>query len=292
MDVRHGTHHDAQKSTYSTLPLYAARSTAGAPVSKAFAAGTLGIGCPTSTACTVVATSMAAHNVIHFRKVSPLCRSPIILTLATAPIKAPRRTSEEEPLDALMKLARLIDAMNERIGKAVYWLVLVMVLVSAGNAIIRKTLNMSSNAWLELQWYLFSAVFLLCAAYTLLKNEHVRIDVVAGRLSPRAQAWIDIFGTLFFLLPMSLMIMRLSWPYFVRGYTQNEISGSAGGLSLWPARLLLPVGFALLSLQGLSELIKRIAFLAGRGPDPAAREATKAEEELAAELRKIAEEKA
>ena len=194
-------------------------------------------------------------------------------------------------MDALMRLSRGIDALNERIGRAVYWLVLVMVLVSAGNAIVRKTLNMSSNAWLELQWYLFSAVFLLCAAYTLLRNEHVRIDVVAGRLSPRAQAWIDIFGTVFFLLPMSILIAALSWPYFVRGFTQNEISGSAGGLVLWPARLLLPVGFALLSLQGLSELVKRIAFLAGRGPDPIARDEHKAEEELAEEIRRLAEEK-
>jgi len=192
-----------------------------------------------------------------------------------------------------MKLSRLIDAVNERIGRLVYWLVLVMVLVSAGNAIIRKTLSISSNAWLELQWYLFSAVFLLCAAYTLLRNEHVRIDVIAGRLSPRAQAWIDIFGTLFFLLPMTIMIMALSWPYFVRGFTHNEISGSAGGLSLWPARLLLPVGFALLSLQGLSELIKRVAFLAGRAPDPIPRHDPEEEAaRLAEDLRKIAESKA
>src|SRR3954469_4697424 len=195
-------------------------------------------------------------------------------------------------VDVALKLSRLIDAINERIGKAVYWLVLVMVLVSAGNAIIRKTLNMSSNAWLELQWYLFSAVFLLCAAYTLLRNEHVRIDVLAGRLSHRAQAWIDIFGPVFFLLPMSIMIATLSWPFFVRGFVHNEVSGSAGGLTLWPARLLLPVGFALLSLQGLSELVKRIAFLAGRGPDPIVRDEHRAEAELAEELRKIAEEKA
>src|SRR3954468_22263185 len=195
-------------------------------------------------------------------------------------------------MDSMLRLSRLIDALNERVGKAVYWLVLVMVLVSAGNAIIRKTLNMSSNAWLELQWYLFSAVFLLCAAYTLLRNEHVRIDVLAGRLSARGQAWIDIFGTVFFLLPMTLTIAWLSWPYFVRGFVHNEVSGSAGGLSLWPARLLLPVGFALLSLQGLSELVKRIAFLRGRGPDPMMREEHRAEAELAEELRKIAEEKA
>ena len=201
------------------------------------------------------------------------------------------RERERRTVDALMRLSRGIDAVNERIGRAVYWLVLVMVLVSAGNAIIRKTLNMSSNAWLELQWYLFSAVFLLCAAYTLLKNEHVRIDIVAGRLSPRGQAWIDVFGTLFFLLPMTIMIGALSWPYFVRAYVGNEISGSAGGLTLWPARILLPIGFALLTLQGLSELIKRIAFLAGRGPDPIVRDEHKAEEELAEEIRRLAEEK-
>ena len=196
-------------------------------------------------------------------------------------------------MDALLKLSRLIDAVNERIGKAVYWLVLVMVLVSAGNAIIRKTLNMSSNAWLELQWYLFSAVFLLCAGFTLLRNEHVRIDVIAGKLSPRAQAWIDIFGTLFFLLPMAIMIGALSWPYFVRGFVHNEVSGSAGGLTLWPARLLLPVGFALLALQGLSELVKRVAFLAGRAPDPILRHDPEEEAaRLAEDLRKIAEGKA
>jgi TRAP-type mannitol/chloroaromatic compound transport system permease small subunit len=155
----------------------------------------------------------------------------------------------------LLKVSRFIDAMNEWIGKSVYWLVLAMVLISAGNAIVRKVFNYSSNAFLEAQWYLFSAVFLLAAGYTLLRNEHVRIDVIAGRLSPRAQAWIDIFGTLFFLLPMAILIMILSWPVFVQMYVHHEISGSAGGLVLWPARLLLPVGFALLVLQGISELI-------------------------------------
>ena len=194
-------------------------------------------------------------------------------------------------MDAMLKGARLIDAMNERIGKAVCWLVLVAVLVSAGNAIIRKTLNMSSNAWLELQWYLFSAIFLLCAGYTLLRNEHVRIDVVAGRFSRRTQAWIDIFGTIFFLLPMALLIGWLSWPYFVRAYVGNEISGSAGGLVLWPARLLLPAGFLLLVLQGFSELVKRIAFVTGRGPDPVPRHEREAEAALAEEIRKIAEAK-
>ncbi len=162
----------------------------------------------------------------------------------------------------LLSVSRLIDAMNERIGHIVYWLVLVMVLVSAGNAISRYALSIASNAWLELQWYLFAAVFLLCSGYTLRHNEHIRIDVIAGLLSRRAQMWIDIFGTLFFLLP------RLSWPIFMNAWNSNEISGSAGGLIRWPARLLVPVGFFLLSLQGLSELIKRIAFLKGLIPDP------------------------
>jgi len=190
----------------------------------------------------------------------------------------------------LLSISRFIDGLNERIGKSVYWLVLAMVLISAANAIVRKVFNYSSNAFLEAQWYLFSAVFLLAAGYTLLRNEHVRIDVIAGRLSPRGQAWIDIFGTVFFLLPMATLIMWLSWPVFVQMYVHHEISGSAGGLVLWPARLLLPVGFALLVLQGISELIKRIAFLSGAGPDPIKRhDAHAAELELAEEIRKMAE---
>jgi TRAP-type mannitol/chloroaromatic compound transport system permease small subunit len=192
----------------------------------------------------------------------------------------------------LMRLAALIDGLNERVGKTVYWLVLVAVLVSAGNAIIRKLFNMSSNAFLELQWYLFSAVFLFSAGFTLLRNEHVRIDVVAGMLSPRKQAWIDIFGTVFFLLPMTLLFVWLSWPIFIRTYTHGEISTNAGGLLIWPARLMVPIGFALLSLQGVSELIKRIAFVTGRGPDPIKRhDPLAAEKELAEEIRKLAEAK-
>ena len=194
-------------------------------------------------------------------------------------------------MELLLRMSKLIDAVNERIGRWVYWLVLVAVLVSAGNAIIRKVFNVSSNAWLELQWYLFSAIFLLCAGYTLLHNGHVRIDVIAGKLSPKAQAWIDILGTLFFLLPMALMLTWLSWPYFVHAYRNGEISGSAGGLIFWPARLLLPVGFGLLVLQGLSEMVKRIAFVAGKGPDPIPRHDQSAEDELVEEIRKMAESK-
>jgi TRAP-type mannitol/chloroaromatic compound transport system permease small subunit len=196
-------------------------------------------------------------------------------------------------VNLLLRISALIDAINERVGKTVYWLILLTVLISAGNAIVRKLFNMSSNAFLEMQWYLFSAVFLLSAGFTLLRNDHVRIDIITGRLSPRAQAWIDVFGTVFFLLPMALMFIWLSWPIFIRTYTHGEISGSAGGLIIWPARLLVPIGFTLLSLQGLSELIKRVAFLTGVGPDPIKRhDPLAAEKELAEEIRKLAEAKA
>jgi TRAP-type mannitol/chloroaromatic compound transport system permease small subunit len=172
-------------------------------------------------------------------------------------------------MQPLLALSRAIDLINEMIGRLVYWCVLIMVLVSAGNATSRYALNMASNAWLELQWYLFAAVFLLCAGYTLLHNEHIRIDVVNSRLSRRTQIWIDVFGIALFLLPMTVFIMWLSWPPFMNAWHTGEISVNAGGLSRWPARLLIPVGFCLLSLQGLSELIKRIAFLKGLIPDPA-----------------------
>ncbi len=187
----------------------------------------------------------------------------------------------------LLALSRLVDALNEGVGRLTYWLVLVAVLVSAGNAVIRYTFNMSSNAWLEIQWYLFSAVFLFCAGYALLHNQHVRIDVVTGHLSKRAQAWIDIFGTLFFLLPMALTILWLSWPVFVDAYRHNEVSTNAGGLIVWPARLMLPAGFLLLVLQGLSELIKRCAFLRGLIPDPSEKaDVPDLEEQLAEDIRR------
>ncbi len=171
-------------------------------------------------------------------------------------------------MKVLLALSRAIDFANERIGRLVYWCVLVTVLVSAANATSRYALNLASNAWLELQWYLFAGVFLLCSGYTLLHNEHIRIDVVSSQLSRRAQVWIDVFGIVFFLLPMSLFIMWLSWPVFMNAWTSGEISGSAGGLIRWPARLLVPLGFFLLSAQGFSELIKRIAYLRGLIPDP------------------------
>jgi TRAP-type mannitol/chloroaromatic compound transport system permease small subunit len=171
-------------------------------------------------------------------------------------------------MKALLALSRAIDALNEHIGRTVYWCVLIMVLVSAANATSRYALDLASNAWLELQWYLFAAVFLLCSGYTLLHNQHIRIDVIAGRLSRRTQTWIDIFGTLFFLLPIALYIVWLSWPIFMNAWNSNEISGNAGGLIRWPVRAMVPAGFLLLSLQGVSELIKRVAFLMGLIPDP------------------------
>ncbi len=187
----------------------------------------------------------------------------------------------------LLRISGLIDRLNERVGHLSYWLILVAVLVSSGNAIMRYAFDRSSNAWLEIQWYLFSAVFLFCAGYTLLHNQHVRIDVISSYLSKRGRAWIDILGTLFFLLPMAIAIMWMSWPVFVQAWELNEVSSNAGGLTVWPARLMLPVGFFLLILQGFSELIKRVAFLRGLIPDPADKdEGPSLEEQLAEALRK------
>ena len=171
-------------------------------------------------------------------------------------------------MKTLLTISRAIDALNERIGRVILWLVLAMVLVSSGNAVSRYLLNVSSNAWLELQWYLFAVVFLLCAGYALLHNEHIRIDVVSSHLSRRTQMWIDVFGTIFFLFPVAGTIMWLSWPIFVNAWVSGEMSSNAGGLIRWPARLMIPVGFFLLTLQGVSELIKRVAFLRGLIPDP------------------------
>lgn len=167
----------------------------------------------------------------------------------------------------LLKISRAIDTLNEGVGRLLLWLVLVVVLVSAANATSRYLLNLASNAWLELQWYLFAAIFLGCAGYTMLHNEHIRIDVISSRLSRRAQLWIDILGTVFFLLPVTLYIAWLSWPIFMDAWTSGEVSNQAGGLIRWPARLMVPVGFFLLALQGVSELIKRIAVLRGLIPD-------------------------
>lgn len=168
-------------------------------------------------------------------------------------------------MNALLQLSRLIDAVNERVGRLVMWLVLAAVLVSAGNAVLRKAFNVSSNAWLEIQWYMFAAIFLFGAGYTLKHNGHVRIDILYGRLSARTRAWIDLVGSLLFLLPTALIIAWLGWTGFADSFAIGEMSPDAGGLSRWPIKLAIPVGFVLLALQGISESIKRIAFLAGKG---------------------------
>ena len=185
----------------------------------------------------------------------------------------------------LLKLSQLIDWLNERVGKGAFWLVLIMAVISAGNASYRFVFNDSSNGMLEIQWYLFAAVFLLCSPYTLQKNEHVRIDVLSGKLSPRGLAVIDIIGTLFFLLPMVVLVLYLSIPLVAESYKINEYSANAGGLIRWPVKILLPIGFTLLALQGISELIKRVAFLMGLIGDPNSKDkGPSAEEELAAAI--------
>lgn len=189
-----------------------------------------------------------------------------------------------------LSVSRAIDRVNLAVGRVVLWFVLIAVLISAVNATVRKIFDTSSNAFLEIQWYLFAAIFLLCAGYTLLRNEHVRIDVISGRFSRRTLAGIDVFGFVFFLLPMSGIMMWLSWPVFKNSVAKPptgqtvasleqvlealfdpnswEWSVDAGGLMRWPVKLLIPLGFLLLSLQGFSELVKRIAFLKGLIPDP------------------------
>lgn len=163
-----------------------------------------------------------------------------------------------------LSLSKLIDAVNERIGLSISWALLAAVLICAGNALVRYLLNISSNAWLEIQWYLFGAIFLLASSYTLKRNEHVRIDVVVGRFPKRVQVWIDVFGFLLFLLPATLLILYFSIPFAFESIRSQEMSSNAGGLIVWPAKLLIPIGFLLLSLQGISELIKRIGYLLGQ----------------------------
>ncbi len=169
---------------------------------------------------------------------------------------------------ALLKLSDGIDWVVGWIGRLTMWLVLAAVLISAGNAIIRKAFNVSSNAYLEVQWYLFAAVFMLGAAYVFLHNGHVRIDFIAARLSKRTNAIIDSIGIVVFLIPLCLILIDLSWPYFVRAYVSGEMSENAGGLIRWPAILLIPLGFAILLVQAFSELIKRVAFLTGARDEP------------------------
>ncbi len=186
----------------------------------------------------------------------------------------------------LLSISKAIDALIGAIGKLVTWITLIVVLISAGNAIVRKTFHLSSNAWLEIQWYLFGAIFLLAAGYTFLKNEHVRVDIINQRLSERTQVWIDVIGVLFFMLPACILICYLAIPFFEASFVSNEQSSNAGGLVRWPVKLLIPVGFFLLSLTGVSHLIKCLAFLTGHGPNPLRQKDSDvtAEEALAQEI--------
>ena len=185
-------------------------------------------------------------------------------------------------MSSLLSLSRLIDRFSEFVGRWVAWLVLAAVLVSAANAVVRKLFNMSSNAFLEIQWYFFAGVFLLASGYTLMRQAHVKIDVISGHLSKRKQIWIDIIGICFFLFPFVVVVFALAAPLVIKAFVTGEMSSNAGGLIRWPVFALLPTGLVLLGLQGLSELIKRIAFLRGLIPDPTQPLQTKtAEEELA-----------
>jgi TRAP-type mannitol/chloroaromatic compound transport system permease small subunit len=166
-------------------------------------------------------------------------------------------------MQAMLALSRVIDAVNEKLGVIADALVLLSCLISAGNAFSRYAFSISSNAWLEIQWYMFGALVLLGASYTLKRNEHVRVDIVYSNVSTRRQIWIDIFGGVLFLLPATIILAYLSWPIFHNSWMQNEVSSNAGGLLRWPIKIFLPIGFALLSLQGISELIKRVAMLTG-----------------------------
>jgi TRAP-type mannitol/chloroaromatic compound transport system permease small subunit len=171
-------------------------------------------------------------------------------------------------MQPLVSIARAIDRFTEFVGKSVMWLILVAVLVSAINAIIRKLFNISSNSWLELQWYLFGAAFLGAAAYTLQQNEHIRIDIFYGSRSRRTQHWIDLFGHVFFLMPFVVLMVWQLVPYALQAYNSGQISTNSGGLIIWPARALLAAGFILLFLQGISEIIKKIAVMRGVIEDP------------------------
>ncbi|AEG92406.1 TRAP transporter small permease subunit [Ramlibacter tataouinensis] len=193
-------------------------------------------------------------------------------------------------MQALLKLSRGVDWLNAQVGRWVIWLILASTVISGVNAIVRKAFNASSNAYLEVQWYLFAASFMLAAGYTLLQGEHVKIDVVSGRLSRRKQVWIDVIGFAFFLTPVCIAVLYYGIPFFLQGWRSGEVSANSGGLIRWPVYLMLPLGFALLLLQGLSELVKRIAFLRGLIEDPTLKKAEKsAEEQLAEEIRRQAE---
>ena len=187
-------------------------------------------------------------------------------------------------MNFLLSLSKRIDAFSEWMGRWVAWLVLFAVLISAANASMRKAFNMSSNGFLEIQWYLFAAVFLLASGYTLLRQEHVKIDVISGRFSKRTQILIDIIGICLFLLPFTFMITKLALPLVINAYVTGEVSSNAGGLIRWPVFALLPLGMVALAIQAVSELIKRIAFLQGLVPDPSKKQGSKTSEEELAEF--------
>ena len=189
-------------------------------------------------------------------------------------------TLETPTVNGLLKISAFIDWLNDRLGHFVMWLVLAAVLISAGNAIVRKAFDVSSNAFLEIQWYLFAAVFMLGVGYVLLKNAHVRIDFISSRLSKRTNAIIDLLGLIVFTIPLALILVYLSWPLFQRAFESGEMSANAGGLIRWPVLLLIPVGFSILALQAFSELIKRAAYLSGHRAEPFTVEHEKTDEEL------------
>ena len=179
----------------------------------------------------------------------------------------------------LLKLSKTVDGVNTLVGRLTMWLILATTLISAGNALVRKFFNMSSNGLLEIQWYLFAAVFMLGAGYGFLKNSHVRIDFISTKLSDRGRNWVDVLGIAFVLIPFCLITIALGWPFFVQALVSGEMSQNAGGLIRWPAYVLIPLGFALLLLQALSEMVKRVAFLRGEGPDVLNSEDSKSDEQ-------------
>ncbi|MBA4256673.1 MAG: C4-dicarboxylate ABC transporter substrate-binding protein [Polaromonas sp.] len=184
----------------------------------------------------------------------------------------------------LLSLSRLIDGISSLIGKLAMWLILAATLISAGNAIVRKLFNIGSNSFLEIQWYLFAAVFMLGGGYAFLKNVHVRIDFISSKFSPTTRNWVDVGGILVFLFPLCYLMVSMGWPVFHNAWESGEMSSNAGGLIRWPVHLLIPVGFSLLALQGVSELIKRLAFIMGQGPDVLSTDTLSDEELLAQEL--------
>jgi TRAP-type mannitol/chloroaromatic compound transport system permease small subunit len=194
-------------------------------------------------------------------------------------------------MQALLTFCRGVDWLTERIGRSVYWLLLVAVLISTVNAIVRKAFNLSSNAYLEAQWYLFAAMFMLGAGYVFLHDQHVRIDVISGKLSRRAQVWIDVVGIVVFLIPLCAFLAWTAMPSVMKAWNTQEVSANPGGLIRWPLYALVPIGFSLLALQSLSELFKRIGFLTGAGPDPHAKPEVTDEELLLEELKHEAEER-